>query len=589
MSADLVGFTRLMERDETGTWGKLRALRQELIDPTLAAHNGKIFKTTGDGMLAEFRNCVEAVEASVAVQSAVHERNSAIAGDDRLEFRIGIDMGDVIVDEGDLIGDAVNVAARLESICQPGGLCISEAVHNAVKRNITVPFEGIGAVELHNRAEPVRGFVWRFGSYSSGDETWHTMSGVRPEGGEKIRRTDKQQRSSPLPSVAVLRFENFSGDEELGYFASGIAEDITTELYRFKSFIVIARTSAFMYAGAAMSAQEIGHELGARYVLEGSVRKLGARIRLTAQLIDVESNDHVWAERYDTELSEIFDVQDQIVAKIVATLSDGIERHQLRKSKHLAPAELEAYQLMLRGLDLHKQGYVSYAQAVETHDLFSKAVEKDPNLGRARAWKVCAGSRLWPAEADLNVIKGLVDDALVEVNKVLESNDEDPEANRIYGAICLMRRDFEQAKFHIERALAANPNNPHLLGKSANFYSHYGDPAKALKLLERAVTINPHHPDWYWQEFGLAHWVAESYGEAVEYFNRSTVLADFDHAYLAASHGVLGEPEKAARNAERFQAINSETTARLFAVRQPFKHSETRERLREQLVAAGLP
>lgn len=588
MSADLVGFTRLMERDETGTWAQLRALRKELIDPTLAAHTGTIFKTTGDGILAEFRNCVDAVMACVAVQSAVHERGRSVAADDRLEFRVGIDMGDVIVDEGDLIGDAVNVAARLEGICQPGGLCISEAVHNAIKRNSTVPFEDIGPVELHNRADPVRGFIWRYGSLSSADETWHTSRVIRAQAGQEMRKTGEKEQSSPLPSVAVLPFENFSGDEELGYFASGIAEDITTELYRFKSFIVIARTSAFMYAGEAKSAQEIGRELGARYVLEGSVRKLGARVRVTAQLIDVEGNDHVWAERYDSELAEIFDVQDQIVAKIVATLSDGIERHQLRASKHLAPAELEAYQLMLRGLDLHKQGYVSYAQAVEIHDLFSKAVEKDPNLGRARAWKVCAASRLWPAQAELNVIEEYVDDALVELKKVLASNSEDPEANRIYGALSLMRRDFEQAKFHIDRALAANPNNAHLLGKSANFYSHYGDPAKALELLERAVTINPHHPDWYWQEFGFAHWVAESYGAAVEHLNRSTVLTDFDHAYLAASHVAMGEPEKAAREVERFRAINPETTAKLFAARQPFQHGETRERLRQQLVAAGL-
>lgn len=392
-----------------------------------------------------------------------------------------------------------------------------------------------------------------------------------------------------LPSVAILPFENFSSDEELGYFSSGIAEDITTELYRFKSFSVISRTSSFMYAGEAKPAQEIGQELGARYVLEGSVRKLGSSIRITAQLIHVDGNDHVWAERYDCDLTEIFDVQDQIVAEIVATLSDGIERHQLSESKHLAPAELEAYQLMLRGLELHKQGYVSYAQAVEIHDLFSQAVEKDPNLTRARAWKVCSGSRLWPARADQKVIEALVDDALIELNQALELNEEEPEAHRIYGAICVMRRDFEQAKFHIDKALAANPNNAQVLGKSANFYSHYGEPERALELLERAVTINPHHPDWYWQEFGLAHWVNEAYGAAVDCLNRSTGLADFDHAYLAASHAALANSVAASESASRFQGINPQTTAEIFTIRQPYRHAETRDRLKQQLVSAGFP
>ncbi len=589
MCADVVGFTRLMERDEAGTWERLRALRKTPIDPVLLERGGEIFKTTGDGLLAEFKNSIDAIEAAVKIQSALREQQQSLPTEERLVFRVGISMGDVIADGDDLIGDAVNVAARLEGVCEPGGVCISEAVHDAAHRNIDIPFEDIGMVELRNRSEPVRSFIWRYGTEAGGSSSdWEVVGGVKPAAGLE-KKTGKEPRLAlTAPTIAILPFQNFSSDEELGYFSSGIAEDITTELYRFQSFSVISRTSAFMYAGESKSAREIGEELGARYILEGSVRKLGDRVRITAQLIDITDNDHVWADRFDVELAEIFDVQDQIVAKIVGTLGDGIERHQLQKTKHLEPAELEAYELMLRGLELHKQGYVSYEQAVKIHELFADAVEKDPNLGRARAWKVCAGSRLWPARAEPAVIDAHIDAAFDELNKALELNDDEPEAHRIYGAISQMRREFDQAKYHIDKALAINPNNSHVLAKSANFYSHFGEPEKALELLERAVTVNPHHPDWYWQEYGLACWVGENYTAAIEHLVKLTARTDFDHAYLAASHAALGNVDEANNNARRLKAINPETTAESFADRQPFRLDAMRSRLKEQLMAAGL-
>ena len=589
MSADLVGFTRLMERDEAGTWTQLSTLRKELIDPTLMDRGGVIFKTTGDGMLAEFKNSIDAIEATVAVQSAVYERYQGLPQDERLVFRVGIDMGDVIVDGDDLIGDAVNVAARLQGVCQPGGICFSEAVYRAAQRNTDIPFEDIGMVELRNRSEPVRSFIWRYGVVASASvRDWKTVSD-RPTGGLEIRAVAKPETSQSLLSVAVLPFQNFSNDEELGYFSSGIAEDITTALYRFNSFSVISRTSSFLHGAEKQSAQDIGQELGARYVLEGSVRKLASRVRITAQLIDTDSNDHVWAESYDVELAEIFDAQDQIVAKIVGTLGDGIERHRLQRTKHLEPTELEAYELMLRGLELHKQGKVSYEMAVETHSLFSLAVEKDPNLSRARAWKVCSGARLWPASAKPELYKSLVDDALEELTKALALNEEEPEAHRIYGSISLWRRDFERGKFHIDKALTANPNNSHVLAKSANFYSHYGEPKKALELLEHAVTINPYHQDWYWQEFGLACWANKDYENATAHLIKSTAMTDTDYAYLAASHVALGNGAEAEQNARRFEEINPDSTAEIFAERQSFRLDAVRTRLKQQLTTAGLP
>ena len=271
LSADLVGFTRMMERDETGTWAQLSALRREFIDPTLRERNGVIFKTTGDGMLAEFKNSIDAIEAAVAVQSAVYERYQALPQDERMMFRVGIDVGDVIVDGDDLFGDAVNVAARLQGVCQPGGICVSEAVFKTAERNTEIPFEDIGAVGLRNRSEPVRSFVWRYGArpvelaseWNAPPSTRRGIMGKRVVAGNA--------KASILPSVSILPFQNFSNDEELGFLSSGIPEDITTALYRFKSFMVISRTSSFLFSGETKSAQEIGRELCAHYVLEGSI------------------------------------------------------------------------------------------------------------------------------------------------------------------------------------------------------------------------------------------------------------------------------------------------------------------------------
>ena len=588
MSADLVGFTGLMERDETGTWAQLRALRKELIDPMLAGRDGVIFKNTGDGILAEFKNCIDAVEATVAVQSAVFERYQAQPQDERLVFRVGIHMGDVIVDGDDLIGDAVNVAARLQGVCQPGGVCISEAVFKAVERNTEISLEDIGAVELRNRSEPVRSFVWRHGSRPDAFGSEWKAPPARRRGNTEKRSGLGNKRPSILPAISVLQFQNFSNDEELGFLSSGIAEDITTALYRFKSFMVISRTSSFLYAGDTKSAQEIGRELGAHYVLEGSIRKLGPRVRITAQLINVDDGDHIWADNYDIELADIFEAQDQIVTKIAGTLSGGIEKHQLQKIKRLEPSELEAYELMLQGIELHKRGYVSYEQAVRAHDFFSAAVEKDPNLGRARAWRVCSSSRLIPARIEPAAYDKILENDLKELDKILELDNEDPETHRMYGGISMLQRNFELAKFHFDKALDINPNNSHILARSAYFLCHYGEPETAFELLDRAIAANPHHPDWYWQIYGLACWVNEEYEAVTRHLVKSAARSDYDYAYLAASHAALGNDAEANNNVLRFEEINPETTAEIFAARQPFRDPETGKRLKLQLTTAGL-
>lgn len=583
IAADLVGYTRLMEHDEVGTWSLLKNLREKVVDPTLTIHGGRVFKTTGDGMLAEFSAADKAVKACIELQTSILTRMNDVPVASRMQFRVGIASGEVIVDGDDLFGDAVNVAARLEGICQPGAICVSAIVYKASQVRAEAMFEDIGEVVLRNRTEPVRSYVWRNGGTAAQGTGWHTRAQHRDAAAAAPRDLSATKPGFSLPSIAVLPFDNFSSDEELGHFAAGIAEDITTELYRFCSFSVIARTSAFMYERRKTSARQAGEELGAGYVLEGSIRKLGSRVRIAAQLIDVAKNDNIWAERFDIEISEIFEAQDHIVARIVATLGNGIERHQLKKARHLDESELEAYGLLLRGLDLHKQGYASYEQAVRIYNLFSDAVAKDPNLGRARAWKACAASRLWPAEAESSAYVPYLDEAVTEVQLALESDENDPEAHRIMGAILLMRRDYERARFHIDRAMEINPNNSHVLAKSGNFYSYYGDPSKALELLEMATHLNPHHPDWYWQEFGLAAWAAGDYAAAIGHLQKSAVLTDFDHVYLAASHAALGNNGAAAENLVHYRRINESLTTHAFADLQPFRLDEVRERLNGQL------
>jgi adenylate cyclase len=342
-----------------------------------------------------------------------------------------------------------------------------------------------------------------------------------------------------------------------------------------------------MCAQENRTAREIGTELGVRYILEGSVRRLGPKVRINVQLIDIEADDHIWAEKFDADTSEIFEVHDQIVSKIVATIGDGIDRKRLQDTRHLAPADLEAYELMLRGLDLHKQGYVSYERAVEIHDLFTQAVEKDPDFPRARAWRVCAASRLWPVHATPEQMQALFGEALGELDRVLKLNSEEPEAHRIYGSLSMMSGDFEKGRFHTEMALSLNPNNSHVLAKSANFFTFYGEPQKAFELLDRARLLNPHFPDWYWQEYGLAHWTAGEYEDAIANLTKSAALTDIDYGFLAASQAALGQTDAARESLRQLEGIMPGITPELFVSRQPFRSETDRARLREQLESVG--
>ena len=356
LAADVAGYSRLMGSDEEGTLSRLKAVRKSLVDPAIALHRGRIVKTTGDGMLVEFASAVDAARCGAEVQRGMAARNANTPEEIRIEFRIGIHLGDIMFDNDDIFGDGVNIAARLEGIAEPGGICISDDAQRQIRGKVDIAFEDMGLQTLKNIAEPMR--AWRM----------------------KLDGNPASAAAQPLalpdkPSIAVLPFQNMSGDAEQEYFADGIVEDIITGLSQFKSLFVIARNSSFTYKGKAVDIKQVGRELGVRYVLEGSVRRAGGRVRLTAQLIEAAQNNHLWAEKLDGDLSDIFALQDTLTMKIVSSVSNRLEQAEIDKVRSKPTAILHAYDLYLKG-----QALVRYDRRYdEAYDVFTKAFALDPN------------------------------------------------------------------------------------------------------------------------------------------------------------------------------------------------------------------
>jgi TolB-like protein/class 3 adenylate cyclase len=370
LAADIAGYSRLMGVDEEGTLAGLKAVRKTLVDPTIAKHRGRIVKTTGDGMLVEFSSAVDAARCAIEVQRGMVLQNASVQQAQRIEFRIGIHVGDIIIDDNDIFGDGVNIAARLEGIAEPGGVCISDDAQRQIRGKIDVTFEDKGPQNLKNIAEPMRAWSVRFESDSA---LWETPT-IRPaETSQRLALPDK-------PSIAVLPFQNMSGDPEQEYFSDGMVEDIITALSRFKSLFVIARNSSFTYKGKAVDIKQVGRELGVRYVLEGSVRRSGNRVRVTAQLIEAATDRHIWADRFDSPLDDVFELQDRLTTTVVGLIAPQIEEAEIARARQKPTESLDSYDLYLRGLAHHYK-----REWVEARELFKKAIELDPEFAAAYA------------------------------------------------------------------------------------------------------------------------------------------------------------------------------------------------------------
>jgi len=479
-AADMVGYSRLMEADENGTLARLKTHRIELIDPMITKNRGRLIKTSGDGMLVEFQSVADAVVCATEIQRRMARRNADVSPARWIQFRIGINLGDVIVEEGDIFGDGVNVAARLETFAEPGGICISGAVRDQVGDRLDdVVFEDLGEQSVKNIARPIRIFRVRIA-----DSTATASAGT---GDAEIATA-----ASKKPSIAVLPLANMSGDPEQEFFADGLTEDIITELSRFHDLLVISRNSTFVYKGKAVKVQEVAREFGVDYVLEGSVRKAGGRIRVTVQLIDAETDRHIWAERYDRELEDIFAIQDEMTRAIAATLPGRVEAATHERAKRKPTDNMVAYECVLAAKVLHHRS--TRADNEQAQRLLDRALALDPDYAHAHAWKACVLGQTW--------VHGWCGDREVtfqrvaaELETTLALDDNDSDVHRILAALNLNRGDHDKAAYHQERALALNPNYDLVVVQQGELLTWLGRPEEGIDWIKKAMRLNPYHPE----------------------------------------------------------------------------------------------
>jgi adenylate cyclase len=571
LAADMVGYSRLMEANEAGTLARFKAHRLELIDPTIAKNNGRIIKTTGDGMLVEFQSVVDAVRCAVDIQGAMARRNADLPADQRIEFRIGINLGDIIVEDGDIFGDGVNVAARLQEQSAPGGICVSHAVHDQIGDRFSITFEDLGQKSLKNITRPIRVYQVAL------DQEPGAAAKPAAPGGATI---------SDKPSIAVLPFVNMSGDKEQEFFVDGMTEDILTELSRFRDLFVISRNSVFVYKGKAVNIQKVARELGVQYVLEGSVRKIGNRVRVTVQLIDAETDRHIWAERYDRELEDIFAIQDEVTSSIVATLPGRVAAAAQDRVRRNPTKDMAAYECVLAGKVLHHRS--TPADNVEALRMLDRAIALDPKFAHAHAWKACTLGQSW--------VHGWSEDreatfrqVAQELETALALDDNDSDVHRILAAVNLARHDHDKAMYHQERALSLNPNNDLIVVQQGEILTWLGRPEEGIEWITKAMRLNPYHPERFWSHLGRAYYVARRYPEAVEALKRIGKPDHTHFALLAAACAQMGDQEATAAHAREVLAREPKFSIEAYIKTLHYKHDSDRAHHREGLVKAGLP
>ncbi|HKX07931.1 MAG TPA: adenylate/guanylate cyclase domain-containing protein, partial [Stellaceae bacterium] len=525
LAADVAGYSRMMGADEEGTLERLKAHRRDLIDPMIAEHRGRIVKTTGDGILIEFPSVVDAVRCAVDVQKAMTDRNAGEADDRRIEFRVGINLGDVIIDGDDIHGDGVNIAARLESLADPGGICVSSKVRDEVGDKLDMAFEDLGEQSLKNIAKPVR--LYRIRS----DE----RAAPRPT----LALPDK-------PSIAVLPFQNMSGDPEQEFFSDGMAEDIITALSKLRSFFVISRNSTFAYKGKSIDVRQVARELGVRYVLEGSVRKAGNRLRITAQLIDATSGNHIWAQRYDRDLSDIFALQDEITQSVVGTIEPQLYAAENIRIQTKAPESLDAWECVIRAL--WYLGLFTADDNERARQLLRRAVELSP--GYAKAHSLLAHAEIHAVARGNVEMDAAMPVAELHARTGLSLDDSDPWAFSSIGMVDFMRSRHAEAIASLRQAINLNPNFAMAYGCMGGPLVFSGDAAGALEAIGQALRMSPRDPYRplfsYWA--GVAHFVLGNYAEGAAC--ECAVLRERPHLFvarrmLAACYVRLGKLEEA--------------------------------------------
>jgi adenylate cyclase len=580
LAADIAGYSLLMGRDEEGTLSQLKAFRKTLVDPTIAAHRGRIVKTTGDGMLVEFASAVDAARCAVEVQQGVADQNAGVPPSVRIQFRIGIHVGDIIFDDNDIFGDGVNIAARLEGIAEPGGICISDDAQRQIRGKLDSPFEDMGPQNLKNIIEPMR--AWRLSvdakssAYLSAD---HSIVTAQPPA-----VPDK-------PSIAVLPFQNMSSDPEQEYFADGTVEDIITALSRYHALFVIARNSSFTYKGQAVDVKRVGRELGVRYVLEGSVRKVLDRVRVTGQLIDASTGAHLWADRFDGALEDIFDLQDDITLRVVGAIAPKLEHAEIARAMRKPTESLDGYDYYLRAMsNFHKAGKEDISEAVR---LFQKAIEFDNGFSSAygmAAW--CYARRKVNGWAD----EGSSDFLIAErfANRAVECGKDDAVALAGGGvAIGYICHDFDRATSLMDRAQALNPNLVMAFHLSGWMRCFIGQHDLAIEHLERAVRLSPVDPQrpGMLAAIAVAHFAAGRFDIASR-LAKGAMLEQSNNfiaaLVAAAANAMAGDIDAATRATERVLECDPNFRIHKVKFRLPHRQPEVLARWEDALRRAGL-
>jgi adenylate cyclase len=577
LAADVVGYSRLASEDEDRTLARLRALRSDLIDPTIAVHNGRVIKRTGDGALVEFRSVVDAVRCAVEVQNGMVERNAGVPQDRRIEFRIGIHLGDVVEEsDGDLMGDGVNIASRLEGVAAPGAICLSEDAYRQVKARLDLSVSDLGETQLKNIAEPIRVYSLRVGTAAP-------KATVTAE-----PATSPPATAPPKLSIAVLPFANMSGDAEQDYFADGISEDIITALSKLSQLFVIARNSSFTFKGQNVHVQEVGTKLGVRYVLEGSVRKSGNRVRITAQLIDATSGGHLWAERFDRDLTDIFAVQDDVTQQIVGALAVNLKEGDRQQLAPEHTGNMEAYDCFLRGRELWHR--LTKETNIAARELLQRAVELDPNFASAHAFLALAHGldyvNRWSPSPGRSF-----EQAEEVAARAVALDDQDSWAHWARSLINLYMRRHDGAISEAERAIEINPNfaEGHVSLGEALHYS--GRSEEALACFNRAKVLNPYFPDVLLHFQALASFQLGRYEEAVDLLKQRLTrnpVTDVSRALLAASYGHLGRFDEARAMWREVLRVNPDYSLEYRRKVLPYKNPADFELVAEGLHKAGV-
>ncbi|HEV2564969.1 MAG TPA: adenylate/guanylate cyclase domain-containing protein [Microvirga sp.] len=573
LAADVVGYSDLMSKDEEGTLARLRDLRRKVIEPKIGSHHGRLVKTIGDGFLCEFSSPVEAVRCAVDLQEAV-SRASDGERTKPLQLRIGINLGDIIVEEdGDIFGDGVNIASRLQKMALPGGICLSGKVHEEVRDKLPYPFEDHGEHRFKNIGRLVKVYC--------------LLAGLDPS----VAPSEARTASLPgKPSIAVLPFVNLSKDPEQEYFADGIVEDIIAALSRFRSFFVIARNSTFAYKGRTVSVQQIGRELGVRYVLEGSVRRSGEKIRITAQLVDAISGMHLWAEHYDGVMADVFDLQDQITTSVVGSIQPSIRAAEIERARRKRPESLDAYDLVMRALP-HVWA-LEFEANKEATRLIDKALLLDPGYPLAlslAAW--CRGQKIV-----YNWSKNVAEDkreTLRLAQAAAAIAHDDPFILTVLGAALTITREYQRAGSMLERALALDPNSAWAWNRSGWLHNYQHDPEVAIQHFERSLRLSPFDPMAFNCDVGIgcAHFIAKRYDQAALWQEkgwRAKPSATWVHRTLAPSYALAGDLESARESVG--ELVKHYPGIRISAIIEAMAFSqETMSRFAEGLRLAGLP